>query len=363
MLEADCVRENSAIGGVIGELVAAGQIRGAGVAVAVHGQPVIERYAGNARDDLAAGPETFWPVASISKLYTAAAIGRLIERGKITLGTRVSSVLPEFTGDGRESITLRQLMTHTSGLPYESPHHEARLAARWSVDQLTDEACGAELRFEPGTGQRYSDFGYAVAGRMAAVAAGTPFPELLRREVLDPAGLRETRFPTPASIHPRIAVVEGAPGSGTTSAMYTSAYGLGLAHPAFGVVATLPDLLRFGLLFRPECTNRIHSLATIRMMTTDQTGGDDPAESVIPRKETVHPWGIGFAIKGAGISPELVSPESYGHGGATGCYLWIDPRYDLVVAFVSNRHYAGDPERFMPRLDSVMNVVWAAMTR
>ncbi|MCC6943223.1 MAG: beta-lactamase family protein [Thermomicrobiales bacterium] len=343
-------------------LVAERRCNGAGLAVAVEGQSAFLHFAGHARPNLAAGEDVLWPVASISKLYTGAAIMRLIEQGRLTLNLPVSQVLPEFRTKAKEEITLRHLLTHTSGLPYESPDHVARLAAQWTIDQFADEAAASDLLFPTGTQQEYSDFGYLLVGRVASRVTGTPFDELVRREVLGPAGLNATFFPTPPVEHCRVAEIEGSIGDPNT-AMYNSAYGLGLAHPAFGVVATLPDLLRFALHFDRQSRLRIHSRAALDTMISDQTGTDFPAESVTMPERTIHPWGIGFMLKGRARTPELVSPESYGHGGASGCYLWIDPRYRVSVVFVSNRHYNGDPDDFLTRLDRAMNVVLAAATR
>jgi CubicO group peptidase (beta-lactamase class C family) len=356
-------RDLTSISDFIDGFVRDGRTNGAGLAASVAGKPVFEHYAGQARSDLDAGPEVLWPVASISKLYTAAAIMRMIEQGRLSLGMRVSTVLPAFSGDEREDITLRQLLTHTSGLPYESPQMADRLAARASLEEITDEANTLDLRFPPGTGQWYSDLGYAVAGRLAATVAGSPFDELVQAEVLEPAGLTGTCFPGRRADHGRIATVEGSMGYGSETAMYYTAYSLGLAHPAFGVVATLGDLLRFGRLFEPESTTRIHSRMAVQAMTTDQTGGDFAGEETTVPTGVIHAWGIGFMIKGRTGYPELVSADSYGHGGGSGCYLWIEPRHRITIAFVSNRHFNADPDDFMPRLEQAVSVTMSCLTR
>jgi CubicO group peptidase (beta-lactamase class C family) len=345
----------------------AGPVRGAGLAVAHGGELVLERYAGEAAPGLLAGPCTLWPLASISKLYTAAAAMALIERGDLTLSTRVASVLPSFTQDGRDRVTLRHLLTHTAGLIYESPRMPELLAKRTPLDAIVNEAYDGELSFRPGASQLYSDLGIAVAGRMIATVAGMPFPDAVRRLVLEPAGLTDTFMPPPRSEDGRIAYVDGVFAEGTDGAMYNSAYARDLAHPAFGTVATLRDLLAFGLCFAPDGSSggsrRLFSRSGTTAMVTDQTGADLPGEIVEPVTGVVHPWGLGFMIKGRGVTPELASPESYGHGGATGCNLWIDPRHELVVAFVSNRHYNADPDELFFRLERVVNVVLAEATR
>src|SRR5215212_11770611 len=184
--------------GLVDRIVRADGVQGAGVAVLAGGEVVLEHYAGDAGPGSPAGPETLWPVASISKLYTATMIMRLIEQGDLTLITRAGSVLARFDGGGKEQITLRQLLTHTSGLLYESPRMARLLAAQTSLEEIVDEVYELPLDYPPGTDQRYSDLGYAVAGRMAAVAMQDDFSSLVRGLVLEPAGLMGTFLPAPA---------------------------------------------------------------------------------------------------------------------------------------------------------------------
>jgi CubicO group peptidase (beta-lactamase class C family) len=197
------------------------------------------------------------------------------------------------------------------------------------------------------------------------VAAGQPFPDLLRAYVLDPAGLAETFFPAPATIHERIAQVRGALAFGTPGAMYNSSYALGLAHPAFGVVASARDLLRFGLLFAPAGRVRVHSEATIRAMTTDRTGGvtSHGGQRFYPFNSDA--YGLGFVAGPhfGGTGDDLASPASFGHDGASGCVLLVDPTYDLTIALVSNRHMLSGLERWRFRLGALLDGVLAALTR
>ncbi|HET9014222.1 MAG TPA: serine hydrolase domain-containing protein [Thermomicrobiaceae bacterium] len=352
---------------LIGGFVQRDGVRGAALAVASGGAIVGEGYWGEAAPGQAAAPETLWPLASISKLYTAAAVLALVEQGVLTLATTVRSVLPAFDGEGREQVTLRHLLTHTSGLIYESPEMESVLLRRTPLEQMVDEAYTYPLAFAPGTRFSYSDYGIAIAGRMASVAAGEPFPELVRRLVLEPGDLHDTFMPPPAAAYGRLARVVGPLAEGTDGAMYNSPYALELAHPAFGTVASARDLLRFGLLFAPAGERRILSEATVRAMTSDQTGGGAVGSVVGLDAEVPHPWGFGFIVRGQGgpqLGPgELTTPGAFGHAGASGCTLVVDPAHDLALAFVSNQHARVDPERWRFRLDAVANAVVAAMTR
>lgn len=351
---------------VLDRFVADGAVDGAAIAVAVGGEQVAEYHVGlaHAPEGRAATTDTLWPLASISKLYTAAAVMSLVEQGLLTLSTTARSVLPGFEGEGRESITLRHLLTHTSGLIYESPEMLQRLIDNTPIDQLIDEAYGHALMFPPGTRLSYSDYGLAIAGRMASVASGMAFPELIRALVLEPGQLADTFMPPPRSEYHRLAWVVGPLAEGTDGAMYNSPYALDLAHPAFGTVSTVSDLLRFGLLFAPKGGHRLHSEAAIRVMTTDATGGHVHGSLLGVESPAPIPWGIGFMVKGeGGPGADLVSPSTFSHGGASGCTLQIDPVNDIAVAYVSNRHANTGREPFMYRLSEVVNVAVACLTR
>jgi CubicO group peptidase (beta-lactamase class C family) len=306
-----------------------------------------------------------WPLASASKLYTAAAAMALVERGVLLLSTPVCRVLPDFTGDGKENVTLRHLLTHTAGLVYESPEMEERLTAQTPIDAIVDEAYTYPLMFAPGTRLSYSDYGYAVAGRMAAAAAGMTYPEMIRTLVLEPGGLTETYMPPPRSEYGRLAHIVNSLGYGTDGAMYNSPYALDLAHPAFGTVASVSDLLRFGLLFAPGGTRRILSGATMRAMTRDHTGGEARSEGFGTGSDLPRPWGLGFMLRGPhddGYLPDLCAPGSFGHGGASGCMLITDPTADITVAYVSTHHARTGRERWSYRIRSTINATLAALT-
>ena len=347
----------------ISRYIERGDIDGAALAVAHHGEQVLDWAGGNARQGVAASSDTLWPLASISKVYTAVMIMALVERGDLSLSTTASSVLDGFSGDGRDDITLRHLMTHTSGLIYESPEMEQVLLRQTPYDEMVDEAYRYPLLFPPGSSLSYADYNFAIAGRMASVVTGKTFPELVREYVLQPGGLADTFMPPPESEYDRLAKVDGPLAAGTDGAMYNSPYALNLAHPAFGTVATASDLMRFGLLSAPGGSTRIISNAGIRTMTTDQTGGNVSGGPASFSDGAPRPWGVGFMIKGkTAMGGDLLSPESFGHGGASGCTLWIDPADDIVVAYVSNSHASKGRPPFTERLVRTVNGVMAALT-
>lgn len=336
-------------------------VDGGGIAVAKRGEIVFEEYAGKARAGMAASADSLWPLASISKVYTASAIVALVERGLLTLSTKASALLPSFTGGGRERITLRQLLTHTSGLMYESLSMGELLALQMPYEAIVNDAFTAPLLFPPGTDQRYSDLGYAIAAQMAEAASGKSLADLVRELVLAPLGLAQTFMPPAPADYNRIATVRGVLAEGTHGAMYNSPYALNLAHPAFGTVASLRNLVAFGLAFTPFGRHFLSPVG-IAAMITDQTGNDFPGFEVYKIAGSVQPWAIGFMLKARACTPELVSPQSFGHGGASGCILHVDPAAELVIGFVSNRHERLGNDAFMHRLDRVVNAAMAAFS-
>ncbi len=271
-------------------------------------------------------------------------------------------MLPEFTGDGREHVTLRHLLTHTAGLSYE-PENLAELFqanADW-VQQLAH-GYTDPLLFQPGTGQTYSDTGIGLAALMAVTVTGVPFDELVRSRVLEPGGLRDTFMPPPERELGRVAQVANVLGYGTDWAHYNSAYGARTAHPAYGTVASLDDALRYMLLFDPAGTRRIHSGVAMAAMTSDQARirplfGYRPEPS-----SSVDAWGLGFILKDRSADSGLASPQSFGHEGASGCVIWCDPVQRVSFAFVSNSHLLGGMEEWTTRVEAAINVCLSAAT-
>jgi CubicO group peptidase (beta-lactamase class C family) len=334
-----------------------GGVNGAGIAIAVQGEPVFEYFQGEAAPGVAASGETLWPLASISKAYTAAAIMSLLEEGQLGMWSQPGVVFPEFQGGGREEIRLRHLLTHTSGIPMGPANDSELTAAEATLEERVAHAYTDPLLFAPGTGQSYSDTGYALAGLVAAKVAGVSFPELVRTRVLEPAGLDDTFLVLPEEQRPRVAKIAGAPGTEADMESYSSAYGTRLGHPSYSMMATVSDLLRFLLHFDPHSDQRFLSKTGIRTMSTDQTGSYHSEAAGYP----ISKWGAGFQLQSGWGSTGLGPSESFGHMGGTGCIGWIDPVDAVTVAFVSNQHYSAIPEGLGWK-EVALNVAVAAMT-
>ena len=343
-----------------------GGFAGAALAVAKNGKLVFEHYMGDAAPNLPSSDTVLWSVASISKIYTAAMVMRLVELGELTVGRLISSVIPEFTGGGREEVRLRHLLTHTSGLIYESPEMEDRLKSQVPIPALLEELYTTKLQFKPGTRLSYADYNSLLAGHVAEVVTGIPFAKLVQDLVLEPMGLSDTFMPVPIEVESRLAKITKVMAEGTDGAMYNSRHARGLAHPAFGVVATARDLVEFALHFMPN-HKHIHTRATINAMTTDQTGGVPgvhPSMKGYPEDARV-PWGFGWSVQTRalpGLFTELASIRTFGHGGASGCQLVCDPENEIVVAILTNTHLRIGRDPWYARLQSIINTAFVEVS-
>ena len=347
-----------ALTSVLRSFIAQDEFAGAAIVVLHRGECVLEYYAGQASPTVVANRETLWPLASISKVFSAATIMRLVEMGVLTLNTRATSVLPEFCGDNREEVRVRHLLTHTAGMIYESPQMAERLRNHTALADMYAEALTSPLLFAPGSQLSYSDYHWLLLATMAERLTGTPFADLMCQLILAPMGLTQTFFPTAHTTTPdHVAYVRGVLSEGTSGAMYNSEYGRGLAHPAFGVTASARDLARFAWHFMPGGP-RVLSDPTVRAMTRDHTTGVPGSYPIItglgnnPR----HAWGLGWALQTAStpaLFSELLSFETFGHHGASGCQVMADPTQELIVVALTNTHLNTGIDRWYNRLQAI----------
>jgi CubicO group peptidase (beta-lactamase class C family) len=273
--------------------------------------------------------DTIFDVASVTKvLATTPAVMILWERGQIKLDEPVHSYIPEFTGDGKERITVRQLLTHTSGLPEGVGTHP-----KWQgTESALRMACAMKLKAPPGREFRYSDIDFFLLGEIVARVSLMPLNEFCAREIYRPLKMADTGYlPGPEKL-PRIAPTGMTDGVMLRGRVHdpTARFMGGVAGHA-GVFTTAPDLARYARmmlnlgeldgarLFKPE---------TVRMMTSVQTPPGMEARRGFG-------WDIdsGYSRARGGHFPI----GSYGHTGFTGIALWIDPCSKTFYIFLSNR--------------------------
>jgi len=275
--------------------------------------------------------DTLFDAASLTKVVACTpAVMLLIERGAVHLDDRVQKFIPEFTGGGKEGVTVRQLLTHTSGL---RPDIETR--SDWTGQAAAiRKACEEKLQAEPGTVLRYSDINFFLLGEIAQRAAKSPLELFVQQEVYGPLGMVDSGFLPPASKLNRIApteVVDGKPYRGVVHDPTSRKMG-GVAGHA-GLFTTASDLARYARMLLNEGSLdgvRIFKPETVRLMTSVQT-----PPTITARR------GLGWDIDSnySGPRGSLFPLGSFGHTGWTGTSLWIDPFSRTFVIFLSNRNH------------------------
>lgn len=274
--------------------------------------------------------DTIFDAASLTKVVaTTPAVMLLVERGAIALEAPVKNYIPEFVGGGKDEITIRHLMTHTSGL---RPGIETR--SGWTGQAAAiQKACEEKVQTPPGTSFRYSDINFIVLGEVVQRAGKKPLERFVQDEIYGPLKMVDTGYLPPKSKLSRIApteVVDGVPLRGVVHDPTARKMG-GVAGHA-GLFTTAADLARYSRMYLNGGAldgRRIFKETTVRLMTNVQT-----QEGVVRR-------GLGWDIDSGYSGPrgKVLPVGSFGHTGWTGTSIWIDPFSKSFVLFLSNRNH------------------------
>jgi uncharacterized protein YbbC (DUF1343 family)/CubicO group peptidase (beta-lactamase class C family) len=275
--------------------------------------------------------DTLFDSASLTKVVACTpAVMLLVERGKVKLDAPVRTYLPEFTGGGKEAVTVRQLLTHVSGL-----RPDISLKPDWQgYDEAIRLSCAETLVHPPGKKIVYSDTGPILLGEVVRRVSGQTLDVFLQKNLYGPLGMKDTGFNPPKEKLSRIAPTEveaGVPVRGVVHDPRARRMG-GVAGHA-GLFLTAKDLARFArmLLNGGELEGvRVFKPETVTLMTRVQTPGD-----LTGRR------GLGWDIEsGYGGPRGTVFPVgSYGHTGWTGTSIWIDPFSNSFLIVLSNRNH------------------------
>lgn len=299
---------------------------------------------------------TFWDLASLTKVVaTTPALMLLVERGTVSLDAPVVRYVPEFTGAGTAAITVRHLLTHTSGLRGTLPLREAPDSAAALRMVVTTTPL-----VPPGTRMVYSDLNAILLGEIVRRASGWPLDQFVTREIITPLGLDQQMLFRPSrqlERRGRIAPTglwHGHPVAGVVNDPNAAKLG-GVAGHA-GVFATAAAVGRFAQfmlaegepLFKPETVRLFTRIAVpARRGSSARTLGWE----AVPTGEDVSSAG------------SLLGPRSYGHTGWTGTSLWIDPDRGLFIVVLTNRAYAPRAPASFTRLKEVRGRVADAAAR
>ena len=273
--------------------------------------------------------DTIFDAASLTKVLAGApAMMILVERGQVNLDDAVSKFIPEFKGDGKEAITVRQLLTHVSGM-----QEDVSTKTKWSGnDTAIRMACELKLKAKPGTEFRYSDINLFLVGEIVQRVSGMKLNEFCAKEIYAPLKMVDTGFLPPVEKLPRVAPTQMTEGVMLRGVVHdpTARFMGGVAGHA-GIFTTAPDLARYArmMLNLGELEGvRIFKPETVKLMTSVQT----PPE-ISERR------GLGWDIDSpfSRLRGEHFPLGSYGHTGFTGNAFWIDPFSKTFFIFLSNR--------------------------
>lgn len=321
----------AALDDTIGQAIRENRIPGA-VLVVGHAGEIVYRKAYGYRAVLPApepmAPDTIFDCASLTKVVaTTSALMKLFEEGKLRPNDRVTEYLPEFQG-GKSEITVRNLLTHFSGLRPDLDLEPAWSGYETGIHRaLIDKPAGP-----PGARFVYSDINFILLGEIVRRLSGETLPEYAAKTVFSPLGMRDTMFQPPDSLRPRIAPTEMVEKAHLLRGVVhdpTARYMGGVAGHA-GLFSTAGDLARFCQMLLGKGVwqgRRIFSPLTIEKFTSPQSPPDQP----ILR-------GLGWDIDSpfSGERGDLFPIGSYGHTGFTGTSLWLDPRSNTYVILLTN---------------------------
>lgn len=301
--------------------------------------------------------DSIFQIMSMSKPITGVAVMILVDEGKIRINDPVEKHLPEFRGQmmiesktetsrvlrkPARPITIRDLMTHTSGLVANPPPGISELLQR--MDRTLAEAVAIyaqqPLEFEPGTRWMYSNPGIATLGRIVEVASGMPFEKFVETRIFQPLGMKDSHIFLPAAQRDRVALVytardgklERAGGQILAGDQLKYRMGAKYSGPEYAVFSTAPDLARFYQMMLNRGMldgKRILSPAAVEIMTRVHTG-DIKAGWLV---------GTGFGLTWEIVKDPIgavtgMAEGCFNHGGAFGTFGWVDPKRDMVGVFM-----------------------------
>lgn len=281
--------------------------------------------------------ESLFFLASVSKPIFATAFMQLVDEGLVEVDAPVARWLPEFDAHEKRAVTIRHLLSHTSGVPDALPDLIRR--GRPSGAKLARLALHSPLSFEPGTRWEYSSSTYYLLAEIAERITGQPAEQFLRSRLLEPLGMADTGF-DPRRRGRALVPVHGVGADNAIRRYFLLRFVVALAHPGGGLWGTLDDLVCFGssLLAPRQVDGRWVpvSPATFELMAEDHAGG---VPGVVNDEPRLVRHGLGWG-KPTLNSEAPGSPRVVDHGGATGTRIWIDPDARLVFVYFTNQWHA-----------------------
>lgn len=344
---------------ILTEETKSGRVTAGSVLVARRGVIVLRGGWGTLAPGVAspkAGPETVYILASITKPVTVTALMLLVERGQVTLTDPVQKYLPEFQGPGREKVRVKDLLTHTSGLPDMLPENVKLREANAPLGEFVKGAMTTPLLFEPRSSFRYSSMGTLLAATIVERVAQMPLAQFEQQELFEPLKMKHSSLGLGERPLTDTARVQGDSFAETEKDLErygaNSRYLRKLGHPWGGMHSNVDDLGIFLQMFLNGGVydgKRVLGRATVEAMITDQNKG------------LGHPWGLGWGLQTSSAwnaFGDLSSDRAFGHSGGSGTVAWVDPQRELLCVILTTRPWRQDRGFLLRR---IANVVQAAI--
>jgi uncharacterized protein YbbC (DUF1343 family)/CubicO group peptidase (beta-lactamase class C family) len=312
--------------------IARGDLPGAVVAV-LHDGKVIYREAFGQR---AIKPEaetmtvdTMFDMASLTKpIATATSVMQLVEGGKLKLDEKVAACWPAFAANGKEQITIENLLLHTSGLIADNPISDYADGREKALERI----CQLKPQSSPGAKFTYSDVNFIVLGKLVERVSGMSLTAFSQQNVFDPIGMTRTQFLPPESMRPICAPTEKRDDRWMRGEVHDPrAYALGGVAGHAGLFSTADDVLLYARMILDggmgSSGKRVLKPETVKLMTSPRA---------VPRGQRALGWDVdtSYSKNRGDLFPK---GKSYGHTGFTGTSIWIDPASKTAVVFLSNR--------------------------
>ncbi|MDT4897919.1 MAG: hypothetical protein QOH25_2996 [Acidobacteriota bacterium] len=340
---------DDSISSMLAERIAAGDFPSAVYVVAEGASVRLADALGLAVKDTkqhAATLDTIYDLASLTKpLVTGLLCALFFERGALKLDDSAARYLPEFDTNDKRALTIRQLLTHTSGLPAWRPLY---LIANGDKERALQAISGEPLESQPGAQVRYSDLGFITLGFLLERLQNAPLAEIARREIFEPLKLRRTFFNPDKALITEIAacemgnVYECETCGGEQADSYAwrknliwgevhdgNAHFLGGAAGHAGLFSTARETFRLATQFFAAYTELLKP-ETCALFRTNLTKGMEEARSV----------GWQLAATQDSTAGANLSPDSFGHLGFTGTSCWNDPVHARTFILLTNRTHA-----------------------
>ena len=309
---------------VLAQATGKGQVAAAVLHV-TQGQTSFTLAFGKARDE-----QAMFLLGSISKPIAMTALMTLFDQGAFQLDDPLKKFLPKFTGEGRDDVTLRHLLTHVSGLPDQLRENDTLRKQHAPLSEFIEHAIRTPLQFVPGSRYQYSSMAILLAAHVAELVSKTDILTLVDRAVFQPLGMKHSaqglgQFARADMIpvQTEFAAVEAGGGDPTAKEWdWNSVYWRQLGAPWGGTHASAPDLGRFLAEFLFE-KGAVVKPQTARLMTSNHN------------KAGLTPRGLGLNV-GSVAGSAGCSDKTFGHTGSTGTVAWADPASQTICVVLTS---------------------------